>query len=232
MFCNTCSGKIRLGRFSLNPAGTLSNAEVALKPKILKGFLLTCGFLFLLSHLAVATVIKIDFEGFPDSTTLTNQYAGLTFSSATVITSGISLNEFEFPPLSGSNVIFDDGGPMSISFSNIVVGFGGYFTYGLPLTMEAFDSNDNSVGLAISLFSNNMALSGDTGSSPNEFLQIPYVGGISRIVITGDPTGGSFTLDDATITTSESATVPESSTIRLLFIGILALVTVVKKFSH
>ena len=110
-----------------------------------------------------ADITVLDFDGFPDSTSLTTQYPGLTFSNATVITAGVSLNEFEFPPRSGTNVVFDDGGPMSISFANPVFSFGGYFTYGVPLGLQAFDATTALVASASSLFSNNMALSGMSG---------------------------------------------------------------------
>ena len=168
--------------------------------------------------LAVAALLPVPlaadiltFEGFSDSTSLTSQYPGLTFQSATVITAGISLNEFEFPPHSGINVVFDDGGPISILFASPIIGFSGYFTYGLPLTLNAFDSGSNQVGQALSLFSSNLALSGDTGSSPNEFLSLSFAAGISSVTITGDPAGGSFVLDDATFTP-----VPEPNSLVLL----------------
>src|SRR5437773_468293 len=45
-----------------------------------------------------------------------------------------------------------------------------------------------------------MALSGVSGSTPKEFLQISFATGISRITITGDAKGSSFTLDDANAT--------------------------------
>src|ERR1035441_4544505 len=159
-----------------------------------------------------AATITIDFEGFPDSTSLTTQYLGLTFQNATILTSGISLNEFEFPPHSGSNVVFDDGGPISISFSSPILSFSGFFTYAEPLVLAAFDAGSSQVGSAVSAFSSNLALSGDTGSSPNEFLQVSFAGGISSVTISGDPAGGSFTMDDATY----NSTVPEPSSIFLL----------------
>ena len=141
--------------------------------------------------------VTIDFEGFPDSTILTNQYPGLTFSNAIILTAGVSLNEFEFPPHSGVNVASDYGGPMSIAFDTSVLSFGGYFTYAEPLTLTAFDSLSHQVASATSAYSNNEALSGDPGSSPNEFLQVAFASGIASVTITGDPAGGSFTLDDA-----------------------------------
>jgi hypothetical protein len=162
-----------------------------------------------------AGTITLDFEGFSDSTSLTTQYPGLTFTNTTIITAGISLNEFEFPPRSGSNVAFDDGGPIFISFDNPILSFGGYFTYAEPLTLAAFDSTSTQVATAVSLFSNNEALSGDLGSSPNEFLQVSFASGISSVTITGNPGGGSFVTDDATCTTASE--VPEPSTLVLLF---------------
>lgn len=162
----------------------------------------------------VADITAIDFEGFPDSTSLTTQYPGLTFANATVISAGISLNEFEFPPHSGSNVAFDDGGPISISFAAPVLNFGGFFTYLEPLTLAAFDTTSTEVASATSAFSSNDALFGDPGSGPNEFLQVSFASGISSVTITGDPAGGSFVLDDATITTTSS--VPEPNSLLLL----------------
>lgn len=130
-----------------------------------KGFLLSA--IIVLSTVIGASItaqadpVVLDFEGFTDSTAVTNQYAGLVFTNATVLTAGISLNEFEFPPHSGSNVVFDDGGPMSISFTSPVAGFSGYFTYTVPITITASDASNNLLGSVTSLFSSNLALSGD-----------------------------------------------------------------------
>jgi hypothetical protein len=158
--------------------------------------------------------ISLDFEGFPDSTALTTQYPGVTFSDATVITAGVTLNEFELPPHSGTNVVFDDGGPMTISFASPVLSFGGYFTYYEPLTLQAFDASDTQIASVTSTFSINVACGdgppclGDPGSSPNEFLQVAFPSGISSVTITGDPAGTSFVLDDAMYSAS-ATTVPE-----------------------
>ncbi len=176
----------------------------------------------LFSQVLLANSITIDFEGFPDSTILTTQYPGLTFSDATILSAGISLNEFEFPPASGTNVVFDDGGPMSVSFASPITNFGGFFSYALPLTLQGFDATSNLIATVTSAFSNNMALSGDTGSSPNEFLQLAFAGGISSITITGDLAGGSFVLDDLTYTPA-AALVPEPNSIYLLVSGAASL---------
>jgi hypothetical protein len=167
----------------------------------------------------------LDFEGFSDGTQITTQYSGFTFTNATVLTAGISLNEFEFPPHSGSNVVFDDGGPMVIQFATPFASVGGYFTYLEPLTFTAFDAFNNQIGSVGSLFSNNLALSGDSGSSPNEFLSLNIPTGISSVVITGDPAGGSFTLDDLVVTANLVATPEPTSLVLLVTVigGIIAL---------
>ncbi len=169
-----------------------------------------------------AGTIVIDFEGLTDSTILANQYPGVTFSNAIILTSGISLNEFEFPPHSGTNVASDNGGPMSVSFLSPAQSFGGYFTFGEPLMLDAFGAANTLLASATSPFPNNEALSGLPGSSPNEFLQVSSASGISRVTITGDPAGGSFALDDATYSTTAAA-MPEPSSWVLLLSGSMIL---------
>ena len=166
----------------------------------------------------IADMIAIDFEGLPDSTILTNQYPGVTFSNAIILSTGISLNEFEFPPHSGTKVASDSGAPMSITFLTPVQDFGGYFTYTEPLTLDAFGIGNTLLASVTSSFSNNEALSGVAGSSPNELLRVRSLSGISRVTITGDSAGGSFTVDDANYS-GTSAAVPEPSGFSLLLLG-------------
>lgn len=149
----------------------------------------------------------INFEGFPDSTILTTQYPGLNFANAIILTAGITLNEFEFPAHSGVNVASDNGGPMTIIFSPPVQSFSGFFTYSEMLTLRAFDTGSNQVATATSHFTNNEALSGVVGSIPNEILQVSAAA-ISKVTITGDPAGGSFVLDDASLGGPATTTIP------------------------
>jgi len=160
-------------------------------------------FCFLAASLppARAQTYSFTFEGLLDSTILTNQYAGATFGNAIILGAGITLNEFEFPPHSASNTASDNGGPMTILFSSPLRAFSGYFTYGVPLTMQGLDSSNHLLATATSAFSNNEALSGASGSHPNELLTVSSGSGISKIVITGSAQGASFALDDATIVT-------------------------------
>ena len=43
-----------------------------------------------------AGAITLEFEGFPDSTVLTTQYPGVTFTNAIILTAGISLTSSSF----------------------------------------------------------------------------------------------------------------------------------------
>jgi hypothetical protein len=158
----------------------------------------------------VLSATTITFDGFADSTVLTSQIPGLSFSDAVVLSAGISLNEFEFPPHSGTNVISDNGGPIRVAFATPVQSVEAYFTYAEPLTFEAFNSLDQLVATTSSLYSDNDALSGDPGSTPNELLAVTASSGISFALIAGDPSGGSFTLDDLTYGSGMSP-VPEPS---------------------
>src|SRR5689334_8465629 len=110
---------------------------------------------------SVRADVILDFESLSDSTAVTTQFAGMVFSNATVGTAGVSIDEFDFPPHSGTNVILDDGGPMAISFVSSVDGFGAYFTYLEPLILEAFDASHNLLGTVHSAFSNNTGTEGD-----------------------------------------------------------------------
>lgn len=160
--------------------------------------------------------IVVDFESFADGDVLTGQIAGLNFVNTVIYTSGVSLNEFDFPPHSGSNVASDLGGPITVDFSTPMLSFGAYFTYVEPLTISAFDAAHMLVGSITSAFTNNTGTGGDPGSSPNEFISIT-TSGIASVLIAGDPGGGSFAMDDLTFRSSTA--VPEPDCFRLVLAG-------------
>jgi hypothetical protein len=170
---------------------------------------------------ASATPVVYDFESFGDSEQVTNQLAGLSFGQTTALQAGISLNEFDFPPHSGTTVVFDNGGAITIDFSSPVFSVGAFFSYASSLTLAVFDSSDNLLFSTASLFGNNLATSGEVGSSPNEFISLTdAIGRITRLTITGDLSGGSFTMDDLTVDAGRA--LPEPSTAALL-VGLLGL---------
>jgi hypothetical protein len=162
-----------------------------------------------------ACAAPVDFEGFLDGESLTGQISGLTFTNATVLQAGVSLNDANFPPHSGINVVVDAGGPMSILFNNSISSFSAFFTYVSQLTMRAYDANGAVVDTATSLFNVNYAGSGTPGSSPNEAIAVDFASGIRRIEILGDIGGDSFVMDDASYVPTSTSEVPEPASMLL-----------------
>jgi hypothetical protein len=181
-------------------------------------------FQILASGNASAALITQSFDAFPDLESLSNQIGGLSFSNTKVLSAGGSLNDLEFPPRSGANVVLDNGGALVINFGTNVYSVGGYFTYSQQVTVSAYDSSSNLLASDVSDFLSNLALSGDTGSSPNEFLGVSFGTGIAKIVISGDISGGSFVMDDLTYDTDQRGqAIPEPGSLALLGLGVTAL---------
>lgn len=163
------------------------------------------------------------FDTFDDLATIGSQIAGLTFDRATALKAGFSLNDTAFPPRSGANVVFDDGGAITIVFTAPVSSAGAYFTYLAPLTLRAYDDNDNFLGAqAGGFFSNAGDGSGDPGSSVNQFLAVGNSAGlISRLVIESSQSGSSFTMDDLTVNTvANNISAPATLPLMLCMLGL------------
>jgi hypothetical protein len=170
---------------------------------------------------APASAALIDFETLTDLEAVTGQFSaqGVSFANTIALQAGFSLNEAEFPPRSGQVVVSDDGGAITLSFARPVLDVGAFFTYAAPLTLTAFDGLGAVLGSVTSAFNENFASAGS--GSPNEFLQLAFAGGISRLTIAGDPLGASFVLDDLSFNPVQA--VPEPGTGVLLALGLLAL---------
>jgi hypothetical protein len=176
--------------------------------------------LLLLPTPLFADPITINFESHGDLDSVTTQHPGLTFTNAVALTAGVSLNEFDFPPHSGSNVVFDAGGVMRIDFNEPVSNVGGYFTYAAPLLLQASDAAGNLLGSISSLFVSNTV---GSGGSSNEFIALAF-SNIASVTFSGDVLGGSFVLDDLTYTPGGAAPpVPEPGTLILMLTGGLGL---------
>ena len=188
--------------------------------------------LLLLTTFAAADTVLLDFESLLDGTAVGGSFPSLTFVNAIVLTAGISVNEFEFPPRSGQNLVFDDSGPVSIQFANPVGSFSGYFTYLTTITLTAFDTANATIGSVHSGFTTNLGLSGEPGSEPNEFLTITSALGISSVTIEGHLGGGSFTMDDVGYQPLSSTEVPEPSTASLVLFALGALWLLYRQHSH
>lgn len=160
-----------------------------------------------------ASAATIDFESFNDGDVLSNQLAGVTFTDLAILTAGISLNEFDFPPTSGVNVASGTAASASIAFSTALASFGGYFTYLGGLTVDFYDGA-TLLGSVTGAFVDNYVSS---GNSPNELLQFVATGGasITSVVLTG-----TFTLDDMSyVASTNQPPVPEPSSILLFMTG-------------
>ncbi|HTF45410.1 MAG TPA: choice-of-anchor X domain-containing protein, partial [Terriglobales bacterium] len=149
----------------------------------------------------------ITFEGLADLQPVDSFYAGVDFSNAVAHIAGLSLNDAELPPASGSTVALNDGGPITIAWASPISQFGGQFTYTASLTLQ-FMLNGVPVGTAISAFDNNLALSGDPGSSPNDPILFERAAGFDSVRIDSI---GSYGVDDVKFNATIQA-VPEPST--------------------
>jgi uncharacterized protein (TIGR03437 family) len=138
----------------------------------------------------------LNFEGLNDGVAVTTQFAGVTFSNAQTLTAGYSLDQLEYPAHSGKNVITDNGGPITITFSSAISAFSGYFTHAKPITIDAFDIGNQIVTTSSS--KNNLGVSGD-GTPPNELLSLSGTN-VVKVVITGNPAGDSVVADDLSYT--------------------------------
>jgi hypothetical protein len=171
-----------------------------------------------------AVPITIDFESLVESDEVTTQFAdlGLLFSGATTLTSGAvggGLNEIDFPPSSGVNVVYESGATgIRVDFANGATEVSGRFTYIAPLTMTAY-SGATLVGSVTSLFDANF---GSSGNPASELLSLAFADPISHVVFTTTVAGGSFTLDDFFANTVDEVpeSVPEPATAGLLLSGL------------
>jgi uncharacterized protein (TIGR03437 family) len=139
----------------------------------------------------------LDFDSLKDGDAVTSQFAGVTFANAQALSAGFSLDDVDYPAHSGSNAIADTGGPISVAFASAISAFSGYFTHSKPIAVTAFDVAGKQLVTTSSL-KNNAAVSGD-GSAPNELLSLIGTN-IVKIVIAGDPAGGSLVADDLSFT--------------------------------
>jgi hypothetical protein len=185
---------------------------------------------------AFGAVTTLDFESLTDLELVTNQFPGLIFSNTVALQSfsavGGSLNDADFPPRSGITVVSNGGvnaigepsigGAIVIDFTTPVSSVGGFFTYGGPLTLTAFNTAHTQVAQVSSAFSENFVSSGGT---PNELLQAEFAGGIAELRIDIAPGDATFTLDDLTFAPVVSTAVPEPAALVLIVASVLGLLT-------
>jgi hypothetical protein len=168
----------------------------------------------------------IGFEELQDLTSVTDQYSslGVTFSAGIAAEAGVSLFEQECPPHSGDKALLVEKGPLTLLFVSPVTQFSAYLTYAAPMTLTFYDLTGSSITMFNSYFFSNLGMSGDAGSSPNEFFSFQYSSGISKLVFSTGSGDDSYVLDDITV-----SAVPEPAVSFLLAAGILSLGLLTRK---
>lgn len=191
--------------------------------RMLRSAVLVASLAFVATPVSAAPV-TIDFESLTEFTDVGSLLADLTFTNAMVLTGGSSVNELEFPPNSGNNVIYDTGPGIRIDFDAPVSSVSAYLTYLVAVTFSAYDASDNLITSVGSAFSANYTSSGL--GSPNELFQLTSATGISYVTLVGGDFGGSFVVDDLTYEVAENGggdpdpnPVPEPATVSLMLLG-------------
>ncbi len=184
----------------------------------------------LFAPLKAATVSILDFEDLPEAyffssggQNIGSYYSGIDFGANVT---GLSVSRFggydsaAFPPHSGDVDVWDPVDlVMTITFESPLQSVGFWYTSYDPLTLRAYDSGDNLLGLAVG----GPNTDGTTGTS--SFISI-QARDIRLVAISSSP--GLYVLDDLTIDTGTSG-VPEPSAAELMLIGIGYLVIVRKR---
>jgi hypothetical protein len=187
--------------------------------------------LLMLGVLVVAPCVShadelITFEGFSSYTSITTQYAGVTFSNAVILQQGTSLTS-QFAPHSGVDVVtnaFNLSAPITITFATPVQFVDGYLTYNSPgVTIDAYDSSNNLLDVYNAACSANWIGSG-TGCAANELGTVTGAD-ISYVVISDG--SSPFTLDD--VGYSSPASTAEPSSLALLGSGVLGLAGLLRR---
>ena len=169
---------------------------------------------FQLNQTAIAG--HVDFEGFADGDLLTTEIPGLTFSDATVLTAGVSLNEFNFPPHSGSNLIATFGGLLTVKFDSPVNLVSGFISYADAAGVNLSLYDINNLLLADGLFASPV---GQYGIVSNLFISLGSSNVRSMVLSLNSAIPDSpFTFDDFSY-----LSIPEPATILLISLGVLGI---------
>lgn len=176
-----------------------------------KPFVNLFGLLFISSSLYAQNPndVILGFDGLADLNTNVDDF-GVSFTGATVLACGESLNCGQFPPFSGRNVVYDDpssGGLITATFDPLFTGnvrnVSARVTGNRNVTMTAFNKDGNILGMDNTGGANYVG--SGTGISANKLLTItvPSTGDVIAQVNFHD-SGNTYTIDDFTFTAGKT----------------------------
>jgi hypothetical protein len=151
----------------------------------------------------------ITFDNLPDLTVVTNQFPGVSFTGAQVLTRGSSLNSQFFPPVSDPKVVYDFlNGTITATFAPSPTGgvtsVGAFVTGNTSITESIF-SGSTLLG-SVSTGGANF-VGANTGVPTNIFLSISGIGITSAVFTNNLGRGNTFTLDNFTFAWSDPSPV-------------------------
>jgi hypothetical protein len=141
---------------------------------------------------ARATTV-LTFDDIPEFGIVSNQYSGVTFTGASVLTEGASLNPV-YQPVSAPNVIYnylDES--ITLDFTTDVGSIGAYVTGLAPVTLTAYDGT-TVLGSVATSGTNYTGM-----GTPNTFLSLAFGHITSAVFATNVGYSDTFTLDNVTI---------------------------------
>ena len=167
---------------------------------------------------AAAATTVITFDNLVSGDIAANDYNGVVFTGASVLTQNDSLNA-PFPPESPPNVVFDYlDGTITLDFTANVSAIGAFITGNTNITETIF--NGTTVLGTVDTGGANYIGSG--GGAPNDFLNLSSTTNITSAVFTnGEGVPNTFTMDNVTIV-GDAITqngVPEPATWALMLMG-------------
>lgn len=88
---------------------------------------------------SAAHAALVDFESFNDGDLIVSEVPGVVVSGGTVLSAGIGLNELDFPPSSGFNVLAALSGPLTFNFG-VAVTASAFLVSAEQVSVSAFDA--------------------------------------------------------------------------------------------
>jgi titin len=149
------------------------------------------------SRASVTNREVIDFEDMHSIEVVGSRYndSGATFSGATILNEGGSLNTPYYEAQSGVNLVYNDSGSIRVdAYKGVWTVVGGYVTGNTSVTMTAYDTEGNKLGVDVTGGANYIGSGGSL--SPNIQLEVDDPN-IAYVIFTPQSgNGNSFAIDD------------------------------------